>query len=82
VNDEFNLGLGKAAVNLQSLRIYDRWGGQVYEGADLVPNEAGSGWDGRVDGEPAASGHYVWVAEILYLDGVELSLRGGVMLLK
>lgn len=82
VNDEFNLGLGKAAVSLQSLRIYDRWGGQVYDGVDLVPNDPGSGWDGRVDGEPAASGHYVWVAEILYLDGVELSLRGGVMLLK
>ncbi len=82
VNDEFTLGLGKAAVNLRSLRIYDRWGGLVYEGNDLVPNEPGSGWDGRVNGEPAAPGHFVWVAEIVYLDGVELSLRGGVMLLK
>ena len=82
VNDEFTLGLGKAAISLRSLRVYDRWGGLVYEGAELVPNDPGSGWDGRVNGEPAAPGHFVWVAEILYLDGVELSLRGGVMLLK
>ena len=82
VNDAFTLGLGKAAISLRSLRIYDRWGGLVYEGAELEPNDPGSGWDGRINGEPAAPGHFVWVAEILYLDGVEVALRGGVMLLK
>jgi gliding motility-associated-like protein len=82
VNDAFILGLGKAAVSVRSLRIYDRWGGLVYEGTDLVPNEPGSGWDGQVGGEPAGPGHYAWTSEIIYLDGVELSLRGGVMLLK
>lgn len=82
VNDEFTLGLGKAAISLHSLRIYDRWGGLVYEGTDLTPNAPGSGWDGLVDGEAAAPGHFVWVADILYLDGVELSLRGGVVLLR
>ena len=82
VNDRFLLGLGKAAIGLRSFRVYDRWGGLVFEGTDLAPNDPASGWDGRVNGAPAAPGHYVWVAEILYLDGVESSLRGGVMLLK
>ncbi|WP_245557498.1 T9SS type B sorting domain-containing protein [Neolewinella persica] len=82
VNDSFTLGLGKAAVALQSLRVFDRWGGQVFGGSDLPVNSNGAGWNGRVDEAPAPPGSYVWVAEVLYLDGVILQFQGEVMLLR
>jgi gliding motility-associated-like protein len=82
VNDSFTLGLGKAAAALQSLRVYDRWGGLVFEGVDLPVNNNGAGWNGRIGEEPAPPGSYVWVAEVLYLDGVILQFQGEVMLLR
>lgn len=82
INDFFSLGLGKAATGVALLRVFDRWGGLVFEGQNLPPNEARKGWDGRIDGEPAAPGVFVWTAEIAYLDGVVLPLRGQVVLLK
>lgn len=82
VNDFFTLGLGKSATGLASLRVYDRWGGLVFERLDLAPNDARAGWDGRVNEAPSAQGLYVWIAEVDYLDGVRLPLQGEVMLLK
>ncbi|MBB4078809.1 gliding motility-associated-like protein [Lewinella aquimaris] len=52
-----------------SLRIYDRWGGEVFAGTDLIVNEESSGWDGTVGGRAVPSGTYVYVAEVAFLDG-------------
>lgn len=54
------------------LRVYSRWGEIEYEGVN--PDE---GWDGTVNGNPAASDVYIWTATI---DGVEE--RGEVTLLR
>ena len=81
VNDRFLLGLGKAAVGVRSLRIFDRWGALVYAVTDL-PAGSAEGWDGRVDGRAAPPGVYVWTAEVSYLDGVTLPRRGAVTLLR
>ncbi|SER31378.1 T9SS type B sorting domain-containing protein [Neolewinella agarilytica] len=72
VNDRFRLESGPAVEVVEFLRVYDRWGGLRYSG-DNRP-----GWDGEL----AAAGIYVWVAEVLFVDGERRQLRGDVMLVR
>ncbi len=54
INDEFKV----FAENLSSyqLRIYNRWGKQIY-----VASQVGNGWDGtQIDGSYAPEGVYIW----------------------
>ena len=57
VNDLFQiLGTDLIAVRLH---IYDRWGGLVFSSSDYL-----HGWDGKVAGQDAPAGAYLWKAEI------------------
>ena len=44
-------------MNVYYLRIYDRWGQEVYSTSSENP---GTGWDGKVLGQEAKPGMYVW----------------------
>lgn len=58
------------------LRIFNRWGGEVYAG-----NELSAGWDGRVDNQPAQTGHYAYT--LSYYDGfARRQRRGGLVLIR
>jgi gliding motility-associated-like protein len=83
INDQFTLFADVPNVTaINSLRIFDRWGGQVFDGENLEPNLAAAGWDGRVDGEPASSGVYYYTASVLFLDGLVLPYSGSFTLLR
>lgn len=81
INDRFTLFAATPNVtSLARLRVFDRWGGQVFEGIDLAPNQASEGWDGRVDAENAPPGTYTYIAEVMFLDG-EIERYAGVVVL-
>ena len=83
INDRFTLFAALPNVTaINSLEIFDRWGGQVFSGENMEPNQASSGWDGMVDGEPATSGVYYYSASVLFLDGVVLPYSGSFTLLR
>ncbi|MEM6772259.1 MAG: gliding motility-associated C-terminal domain-containing protein, partial [Bacteroidota bacterium] len=82
VNDTFILNPGKSTLAIASFRVYGRWGEQLFEGRDLVPNDLAAGWDGRRNGEPMPPGVYVWTAQVLFLDGETQELSGEVVLLR
>ena len=63
-------------VSEYELLVYDRWGGEVYAGTELI-----AGWDGMAKGQSAGNGHYVYVAS--YFNGQERIVRsGGFVLLR
>lgn len=83
INDQFTLFAATPNVtSLASLRVFDRWGGEVFAGVDLAPNEASQGWDGRVDAEDAPPGTYTYVAEVVFLDGLVERFTGVVVLVR
>lgn len=83
INDRFTLfGAVPNVTVINSLEIYDRWGGQVFDGENLEPNRVAAGWDGRVNGEPAANGVYFYSASVLFLDGLVLPYSGSFTLLR
>lgn len=45
-------------LSYYSLRVYNRWGQEVYSTSNTNPN---NGWDGTINGEEAEAGLYIWV---------------------
>jgi gliding motility-associated-like protein len=66
VNDLFKVE-GNTIVSVLSLRIFDRWGGLVYERYGLNPADK-DGWDGTFNGKELNPGVYVYRAELLHDD--------------
>jgi gliding motility-associated-like protein len=82
VNDYFSIYGGPELERVIRLQVFDRWGGLVFDGRDLVPNEPLQGWDGTVGGRTLNPGTFVYLAEVIYLDGAVQQLRGDINLIR
>lgn len=70
-NDLYTIFTSTDALSVNTLQIFDRWGERVYESpSDFVAgDEFRHGWDGKVNGQIAPNGVYVFMAEISFIDG-------------
>jgi len=73
-------GIDVAKIN--SFFIFDRWGDEVFESLDFLPNEVSGGWDGTVRGQPGQLGVYVWYCEVEFIDGETKLFKGDVTLVR
>jgi hypothetical protein len=67
---------------IRSLKIFDRWGGQVFDGINLLPNDTSVGWDGTARGKAVNQGVYLYFADVEFIDGEKKKLKGDVMLVR
>lgn len=82
-NDFFAVfGAVEDFVRVESLQVYDRWGGLVYDGAGLPLNDEQMGWDGTCKGKKAMPGVYTWHAKIRLATGELLRKSGDVTLVR
>lgn len=81
-NDFTAVFAGPAAVIVNEMSIYDRWGEEVWRGVNLPLNDFNSGWDGTFRGEPMNQGVFVYQANIGFIDGVSLLFKGDITLLR
>ncbi|MEL7222594.1 MAG: gliding motility-associated C-terminal domain-containing protein, partial [Bacteroidota bacterium] len=81
-NDRFIIYGGKQLVQISSLRVFDRWGTMTYHENALLPGDDTRAWDGQFQNQPMPSALYVYVAEVLFLDGRTEVLQGEVLLLR
>lgn len=83
-NDVFRVFTGGDGVEMiNSMRIYDRWGEQVFEMNNILPSEDGTdGWDGTYKGKMLMPGVYVYVVEVMFRDNAVLVYRGDVTLVR
>ncbi|MEL6659648.1 MAG: gliding motility-associated C-terminal domain-containing protein [Bacteroidota bacterium] len=82
VNDEFFFQSdGRSVRSVINFQIFDRWGGLVFENRDFPLNQAQEGWDGRVNGEAARAGVYVWFATVELSTREVIQVQGDVLLL-
>jgi hypothetical protein len=77
-NSWFTVFGGDGVIQVRSLRVFDRWGEQVFERQAFLPNVPELGWDGAFRGEPLNPGVFVWYAEVLLQDGQVVDLKGDV----
>ncbi len=81
-NNTFTLFSGPAAVQMNTFRIFDRWGELVFEGANLPLNDPTVGWDGTYKGQVLNPGVFTYVAEILFVDEEVQVFEGDLTLLR
>jgi gliding motility-associated-like protein len=61
-NDTFTpMEEGWSGVGKHRIRVYNRWGEEVWESEDF-----GAGWDAKKNGSYVAEGTYFWVLEVFY----------------
>ncbi|MEM1322132.1 MAG: gliding motility-associated C-terminal domain-containing protein [Bacteroidota bacterium] len=83
INDDFTVFVDpNNAVRIVSFRVFDRWGGLLYEAEDQAPNSELLLWNGTANGEALDEGVYVYFAEIAFVDGVVLKYAGDVALIR
>lgn len=81
-NGLFMIYGGIDVEEIKSFQIYDRWGALVHEYYNFQPNFIPSAWDGKVRGDDANPGVFVYVAEILFKDGELIIYKGDVSLIR
>ena len=74
-NDVFRVVPFEGFELVREMRIYDRWGKEVYRGA------GNAAWDGLVDGQPGVSDTYIYVLTIL-CDEKEEKIVGDVTVIR
>ncbi|GJM35072.1 MAG: hypothetical protein DHS20C18_40730 [Saprospiraceae bacterium] len=80
-NDHFNV-LGKGdLIEIQNLKVFNRWGALVYSG-DHLPPSLSAGWDGKFNNQMVNPGIYVYLANVLMDDGKTRQFSGSVLVIR
>ena len=81
-NDQFFPLDGGDILRIRRFTIFNRWGGVVFDGTDLLSNAPQLGWDGRVGDRDAPTGTYLWTMEVDFRSGQRSVERGAVQLVR
>ncbi len=80
-NDYYQIYGSKTVVNIDNLKIFSRWGEMMYATDRIFPAASEQdGWDGRFRGREALPGVYIYIAEVIYIDGRKERIKGELML--
>lgn len=80
-NDRFTL-FSKENLPVNWLRVYDRWGGLVFENRGFLTNDRSAGWDGEYRGARLNPGVFVYIGEVEYEPGRVVRVQGDVTLVR
>jgi len=78
INDYFTVYGSEEFLEVQSMRIFDRWGNRVYDHQKEYPFQ----WDGSANGREMDNGMYVYVLELKLFDGQKKLIQGNITLLR
>ncbi len=81
-NDDFTIYTGEGVEMIQTLKIFNRWGAEVFGQDDIKIGIDSFGWDGKFRGRNEPNGVYIYFAEIKFADGKTEIFRGDVTLLR
>ncbi len=82
INDYFTIFGGRSVQRINTLRIYNRWGAELFRKDGLVPNDELDGWNGEYKNKPMNTGVYIYYAEIVFVDGKVEIYPGSITLLR
>ncbi|MFN0214683.1 MAG: gliding motility-associated C-terminal domain-containing protein [Saprospiraceae bacterium] len=82
LNDRLTVYAGRGVAEIESFQIFDRWGDQLFEVSNFLPNDQSLGWDGTYRGDGVSPGVYVYVAVVRFIDGKTEVYKGDVTVLR
>ena len=71
-----------STLGTYTMRIFNRWGENLFLGENLILNQANIGWDGTYKGKSTNPGVYVYLIEILFDDGSIQTIGGDILLIR
>lgn len=83
-NEDFRIYACQGVQSVNFVRVFDRWGSQLYEQDNIDPNclDGIRLWDGTFRGKPVDPGVFVYMIEVEFLDGATLLYRGDITVLR
>ncbi|MCC6280878.1 MAG: gliding motility-associated C-terminal domain-containing protein, partial [Saprospiraceae bacterium] len=81
-NESLTVYGGPELESIRSLRVYDRWGELLFEGLDIPKNDPSVGWKGRAKNKDVMPGVYIFVVEVVLIDGTTEILTGDVTVVR
>jgi gliding motility-associated-like protein len=82
LNDFITVYGGPAARIVRRLKIFDRWGELVFDGADIPLNYEPAGWNGIFKGKEMDPAVFAYFAEVEFIDGVVVLYEGDVTIIR
>jgi gliding motility-associated-like protein len=82
LNEVFYLLTGVEAVVVKDFSIFNRWGQKLFTAQNVAPNNPANGWNGKINGQDAAAGTYVYMITIAFSDGTQKIYKGTVVLIR
>ncbi|HXH17741.1 MAG TPA: gliding motility-associated C-terminal domain-containing protein, partial [Chitinophagales bacterium] len=80
VNDRFSFhAYGTSRI---TVRIFNRWGAQVYYNPNQQPNTEAEGWDGMYNGKEAQQGAYTYMLDVLFTNNEQRTKTGTITLIR
>jgi subtilisin-like proprotein convertase family protein len=73
---------GRDVVEIESFQIFDRWGEEIYQQFNFLPNSPTSGWDGRIKGQAVPPAVFVYFAVVRFIDGEKVLYKGDVTVVR
>ena len=82
INNKFTLYDNGTRAIINTLSIYDRWGGLLWQKQNFPTNNPNDGWDGTSHKVKLNPGVYVWYAEVITAKGRKIVLKGDVTIIQ
>jgi gliding motility-associated-like protein len=73
---------GRGILEIRSIKVFNRWGQQVYWRNNIRANDASQGWDGTFKGTALNPDVYVYMVDVVCENNSVLTLKGDVMLVR
>lgn len=81
-NDIFYIAGGPPGSLLADFSVYNRWGQKVFQEHDCPTGDPAFGWNGRINGQEAPAGTYVYSVTLVIAGGIRKAYRGVVILIR
>jgi hypothetical protein len=78
LNDRLTVFAGRGVEEIESFRVFDRWGSLLFETLHYQPNDPIFGWDGTYKDQMVLPGVYVYAATVRFIDGEVQLFKGDV----
>lgn len=82
INESFYPSANPYVEVIEYLKIYDRWGNQVFNHHHFTPNEPSYGWQGKLNNADLNPGVYVYVCRAKTVKGDLIDFAGDVTLVR
>jgi|GEM_PF-378784 len=81
-NDVLTVFGGRDVAEIELFRVFDRWGDQMFEERNFLPNDVTRGWKGRYKDKEVNPGVFVYTAVVRFIDGERILFKGDVTVFK